>query len=67
MSTDDRELYTVPEACRLLSLSESQLRKLMKSGEIAALRRGQRQIVIRREAIDAYIDGLKPVRDPDAA
>lgn len=67
MITDDRELYTVPEACRLLSLSESQLRKLIKSGEITALRRGQRQIVISREAIDAYKGNLKPVRDPDAA
>ena len=67
MITDDRELYTVPEACRLLSLSESQLRKLIKSGEITALRRGQRQIVISREAINAYKSNLKPVRDPDAA
>ncbi len=67
MIADDRELYTVPEACRLLSLSESQLRKLIKSGEIAALRRGQRQIVISREAIDAYKDSLQPVRPNDAA
>lgn len=63
MTSDDRDLYDLAEACRRLSISDKYARGLIKAGTLAAVRQG-RKICVSQEAIDDYKARLQPVRAP---
>jgi excisionase family DNA binding protein len=65
MATDERDLYPLAEAHHRLGISDKSIRNLIKDGKITAVYQG-RYIYVSREAIDAYVATLKPVRDPAA-
>ena len=52
-----RLAYSIPEACRSLSISRSKLYELVKAGRLPLVKIGTRT-VIRHEALVAFLDGL---------
>jgi excisionase family DNA binding protein len=52
MITGDHEFYTVPEAARLLRVSQPTIWRWIRSGRLAAVRVGRRAVRIRREDLE---------------
>ncbi len=57
-----QELYTVPEAARVLRMDEKKVRRLIKRGELGHVRPGERTIRVPREAIVDYL-APSPLRE----
>ena len=52
-------VYTVPEAAKLLKMSESTLHRFMRRGELHPIRLGRKYTRIPREEILAFIERHK--------
>jgi|GEM_PF-2887370 excisionase family DNA binding protein len=64
-----QETYlTVPEAARLLGVPEERLRRALREGVLTGSKRGGRQWVIPRSALEAWAcaQGLTPREGPPA-
>jgi len=60
----DRGAYNPAEAAQWLSVSRTQIYRLVKSGELRARKCGTR-VLISRKALEAYLDGDEHhVHDP---
>lgn len=57
---DDRQFYTVPEAARLLQVSQSTLWRWIDAGKLSAYRVGPRRIIIRKQDLEAVVQPVKP-------
>lgn len=58
MTTADRQLYRVPEAMRLLSLSRTVIYELIRSGRLRSVTQGRARL-IPASAIAEYVELLE--------
>lgn len=54
----DQPTYGIAGACAYIRVSETSLRELVNSGELAAAK-PSRELVFRREVLDAYLERLE--------
>ena len=52
-------MYTLQQAAAHLGISESTMRRIIRRGEIAAIRVGLRKLVIEEEEIQRYLERQK--------
>lgn len=56
MMETEQMLYTIQEAAQKLSTSKGFVRKLIRSGELMAVKQGTRFVRVRVDSLAAYIE-----------
>lgn len=56
----NKEHLTIQEAAEFVGLSDSTIRRLIRTGELRAFRAGQRRIVIRHDDLVAWLEEVSP-------